>query len=101
MNKQQLEEKVVYALRMTLPSKRLNEVVSNLAVINPINNNIIKLKTRPGYENVPIEEYEFFNEHRDITNDYSDLFGKSVLIDDSILSKHRAEAIFKLHAGQL
>lgn len=80
-----------------LPSIQLRNVVNNLAVINPYNNKIIKLKTRPTYENTPIEEYILFKERRDMGDSYNDLFTKNVLVDGSILNKLFADDAFKKH----
>lgn len=79
--KEELRMELIYSL----PSKRMLEVVSNMAVMNPVTNEPIFLKLRPTYENVPLSEYITYSERHDWNHDYKELIAKFVIVDHSLL----------------
>ncbi|MCM0006171.1 hypothetical protein [Bacillus paranthracis] len=79
----------------SLPSKRILDVVSNLAVRNPYTKELIFLKQRPYYENTPIEEYIEYNEKHDMHHNYRELIAKHVIIDISLLHRRAKSLLFK------
>jgi hypothetical protein len=83
MNSQVLKMELIHSL----PSNRIFEVTSNLAVENPKTNELIFLKQRPTYENVPLSDYIKYNEIHDKDYDYKELIAKFVIIDHSLLGR--------------
>lgn len=87
----ELKAELIYSL----PSRRILDVVSNLAVRNPYTKELIFLKQRPCYENTPIEEYIEYNEKHDMHHDYRELISRHVVIDISLLHRRAKILLFK------
>lgn len=79
----------------SLPSRRILDVVSNLAVRNPYTNELIFLKQRPCYEDTPIDKYIEYNERHDMHHNYNELLSQHVIISISLLHRRAKEAIFR------
>lgn len=75
------KEKLIEILRISLPSRRLLEVVSIGAV--KVGDELIILKQRPDYEVIE-EDMITYNERHEITHGYRELIAKSVIFDNSL-----------------
>ncbi|EOO44197.1 hypothetical protein [Bacillus cereus] len=87
----ELKAELIYSL----PSRRILDVVSNLAIRNPYTKELIFLKQRPCYENTPIEEYIEYNEKHDMHHDYRELIAEHVIIDISLLHRRAKISLFE------
>jgi hypothetical protein len=91
-----IEQEIINELRYSVPNKRILEVTTNLAVRHPKTNELIFLKQRPTLEDIHLSEYIEYNEVHEINYSYSELFGKSVIIDKSLLGYRGKKALEKL-----
>lgn len=86
MNKTEL----IQELRVSLPSRRMLEVVNIGAV--KVGDELIVLKKRPYYDVIE-EDMIIYNEHHNMHHDYKELIAKSVIFDSSLIGRRGKEVI--------
>jgi ABC-type Mn2+/Zn2+ transport system ATPase subunit len=93
---QKTKLEIIDEIRYSILNKRILEVTHNLAVRNPKTNELIFLKQRPNFEGTPLSSYIEYNEIHDMNHNYSELIGKSIIIDKSLLTRRGIEALEKI-----
>lgn len=70
-------------------------VTSNLAVRNPLTNELVFLKLRPCHEDAPLDKYIEYGERHDMFYHYQELIGKYVILDWKLLNYNRSMSVFQ------
>lgn len=83
MNKEDLKMELIYSL----PSPKILQFATNLAVEHPKTKELIFLKQRPGFEDVSLSEYIRYDERHGAFHDYKELLSRSVIVDISLLNR--------------
>lgn len=93
------KQKLIDEIRYALPTNRICEVASNVAVQNPLNHEIYFLKNRDHDVTIPTDNFTMYSIRGYENINFDALHKQSLMIDPSILN-HRAKAAFEQLAAQ-
>lgn len=89
MNIQEIKHEIVNSL----PSLRMKEKASALAVKIPSSGELLFLKLRGGFENTPLSEYIEYKEKHELGHNYDEIQGKFVIVDETLIGKRGKELL--------